>query len=100
LEDGFTASLRPYSGLHEKNFHLIMEALLVVGERIHREPQVDRELVKAVWSTEIYLGYSGGSLHGGSTGKDSSSDSGHRGGSVVYIALEAHRRKSKRRFGD
>jgi hypothetical protein len=50
LEDGFVASLRPYSGLHEKNFHLVMQALLVVGERIHREPQVDRELVKAVWS--------------------------------------------------
>jgi hypothetical protein len=27
-----------------------MEALLTVGERIHREPQVDRDLVKTVWS--------------------------------------------------
>jgi len=50
LDDGFVASLRPYSGLHEKNFHLVIQALLVVGERLHCEPQVDRELVKAVWS--------------------------------------------------
>lgn len=49
-EDGFVASLRPYCGLHEKNFHLVMEALLVVGERIHRIPQVDREVIYAVWA--------------------------------------------------
>jgi hypothetical protein len=50
LEDGFIESLRPYSGLHEKNFHLVMEALLTVGERIHRTPLLDRDLVHAVWS--------------------------------------------------
>jgi hypothetical protein len=49
LEGGFIDSLRPYSGLHERNFHLVMEALLTVGERIYRTPQVDRDLVEAVW---------------------------------------------------
>ena len=48
-EDGFVASLRPYRGLHEKNFHLVVEALLSVGERIHRVPEVDRDIVHAVW---------------------------------------------------
>jgi hypothetical protein len=50
LEDGFLGCLRPYSGLHEKNFHVVMEALLSVGERFHQTPQVDRELVCAAWS--------------------------------------------------
>jgi len=50
LADGFLVSLRPYRGLQEKNFHLVMEALLTAGERIHREPQVDRDLVRTVWS--------------------------------------------------
>jgi len=50
LEDGFLGSLRPYSGLHERNFHLVMEALLSVGEQLHQTPQLDRELVYAVWS--------------------------------------------------
>jgi len=50
LEDGFLGSLRPYSGLHEKNFHVVMEALLSVGERVRQTPQIDRELVYAAWS--------------------------------------------------
>src|SRR5262245_35282453 len=50
LGDGFLVSLRPYVGLQEKNIHLVMEALLTVGERIHRDPQVDRDLVNTVWS--------------------------------------------------
>ena len=54
LEDGFLMSLRPYTGLQEKNFHLVMEALLTVGERIHAEPQVDRDLIKTVWSLCSY----------------------------------------------
>lgn len=49
LEDGFLSSLRPYSGLHEKNFHLVMEALLRVGEHVHRSRQVDRDLMHSVW---------------------------------------------------
>jgi hypothetical protein len=48
-EDGFLGSLRPYSGLHEKNFHLVMEALLTVGERVHRAAQLDRDLAQSVW---------------------------------------------------
>lgn len=49
LSDGFLASLRPYRGLHEKNLHLVMEALFVVGERIHDQPQTDRELLHSLW---------------------------------------------------
>jgi len=47
--DGFLVSLRPYQGLHEKNFHLVMEALLVLGDRLHLAPQIDRDVVHAVW---------------------------------------------------
>lgn len=50
LDDGFVVSLRPYRGLREKNFHLVMEALLTAGERFYREPQVDRDLVDMLWS--------------------------------------------------
>lgn len=50
LEHGFLGCLRPYSGLYERNFHLVVEALLAVGERIHRTAQVDRDVVQAVWS--------------------------------------------------
>ena len=48
-KDGFVCSLRPYEGLIEKNFHLVMEALFTVAERIHRTAEVDRELIHAVW---------------------------------------------------
>src|SRR5687768_8570129 len=49
-EDGFLGSLRPYRGLVEKNFHLVMEALFTVGEILHRSPQVERELVHSMWT--------------------------------------------------
>ena len=49
-ERGFVHSLRPYEGsLVEQNFHLVMEALCTVGETLYRAPQVDRELVYAIW---------------------------------------------------
>lgn len=50
LKDGFVGSLRPYRGLQEKNFHVVMEALLTVGERFHQDRQVDQRLVHTVWS--------------------------------------------------
>jgi hypothetical protein len=50
FEDGFLGSLRPYRGLLEKNFHLVMEALFVVGETIHASAQVDRDLVQSLWT--------------------------------------------------
>ena len=50
LEDGFLTSLRPYRGLQEKNIHLVLEALLTAGERIHRAAQVDRDLITTLWS--------------------------------------------------
>jgi hypothetical protein len=49
-EDGFVCSLRPYRGLVEKNFHLVMEALLTVGETLHHSPVVDRLLAHSLWS--------------------------------------------------
>jgi hypothetical protein len=54
LDDGFLVSLRPYSGLREKNFHLVMEALLTVGEQMYREPQIDRDLMHTIWSLCSY----------------------------------------------
>jgi hypothetical protein len=50
LEDGFLGCLRPYTGLREGNFHLVMESLLSVGEQLHRMPELDREPVYAVCS--------------------------------------------------
>jgi hypothetical protein len=50
LEDGFLGSLRPYRGLLEKNFHIVMEALFVVGEEISCSPQIDCDLVESLWS--------------------------------------------------
>jgi hypothetical protein len=49
LETGFLGCLRPYSGLRERNFHEVIEALLVVGEQFHKAPTVERELIHAVW---------------------------------------------------
>jgi hypothetical protein len=63
-EDGFLGSLRPYRGLQEKNFHLVMEALLTVGERVHLERQVDRDLIHTVWSMCCYARAWGLHSHG------------------------------------
>jgi hypothetical protein len=48
-EDGFVCSLRPYQGLVEKNFHLVMEALFTIAETSHRSREVDRQLMHALW---------------------------------------------------
>lgn len=50
LDDGFVGSLRPYVGLREENFRAVMEALLTVGEVLHRAGEVDRDMVHALWS--------------------------------------------------
>ena len=50
LDDGFLGSLRPFKGLIENNFHLVMESLLTAGDEIYRSPQVDRDLVESLWS--------------------------------------------------
>jgi hypothetical protein len=47
---GFIGSLRPYSGLRHGNFHSLFQALLVVGDELYRNSDVDRELVHAIWS--------------------------------------------------
>lgn len=48
-ESGYIGSLRPYIGIRHQNFHSVVEALLVVGEQLHMKPDVDRELVHAIW---------------------------------------------------
>jgi hypothetical protein len=51
LEEGFLGMLRPYRGLVESNFHIVMQALLVVGEQLHVAETVDRKLIECIWST-------------------------------------------------
>lgn len=54
-DEGFLPSLRPYRGqLVEKNFHLVMEALFVVGPSLGA-PQIDRDVVSHLW-TLCHLG--------------------------------------------
>lgn len=54
-DEGFLPSLRPYRGqLVEKNFHVVMEALFVVGPSLSA-PLIDREVVKRLW-TLCHLG--------------------------------------------
>ncbi|MDB5334594.1 MAG: hypothetical protein JWN70_213 [Planctomycetaceae bacterium] len=50
LDDGFLTMLRPYRGLREHNFHVVMQALFVVGERFHSSDVIDRKLVESLWS--------------------------------------------------
>lgn len=50
LEDGFLGMLRPYRGLRETNFHVVLEALFVVGQRLSAGNLVDRELTHSLWS--------------------------------------------------
>lgn len=50
-DKGFLGMLRPYRGtLITENFHIVMEALYVVGEQIHESEKVDRQLVESIWS--------------------------------------------------
>jgi len=49
-ETGYIGCLRPYTGIRHENFHDIVNALLVVGEQIHGNPEVERDLVHAIWS--------------------------------------------------
>jgi hypothetical protein len=51
LDEGFLSMLRPYRGLVESNFHVVMQALLVVGEQLHVAETVDRKLINSLWST-------------------------------------------------
>ncbi|WP_166828417.1 hypothetical protein [Thalassoroseus pseudoceratinae] len=59
LDTGFCGMLRPYRGLIEGNFHVVMEALLVVGERIHNAEMVDRPLIESLWSTSSSMRFWG-----------------------------------------
>lgn len=55
LDDGFLCMLRPYRGLIEHNFHVVMEALLVVGARLYAAETVDRKLMASLWSTSSLM---------------------------------------------
>jgi hypothetical protein len=46
---GFIGSLRPYRELVERNFHILMQALFVVGDTMCRSELVERKLVHAIW---------------------------------------------------
>lgn len=49
MDRGFLGMLRPYKGeLHESNFHELMRALRVVGPEFSK-PQVDTQLMSALW---------------------------------------------------
>lgn len=50
LEDGFLGMLRPYRGLWEINFHVVLEALFAVGQQLSAGNLVDRELTHSLWS--------------------------------------------------
>lgn len=62
--DGFLGTLRPYKGLHDENFHQVMEAILLAGESIYSEPKIDRDLVDAIWRMCIIARLSGIELNG------------------------------------
>ena len=50
MHSSFLGSLRPYRGnLIEENFHEVMTALLVIAPLLEK-PEVDREIVSALWS--------------------------------------------------
>lgn len=48
-EDGFVASLRPYIGLRERNFHQVVEAVLSVGAEFASSENVERSIVYSVF---------------------------------------------------
>lgn len=64
LGEGFLGTLRPYTGLHDENFHQVMEAILLAGESIYSEPKIDRDLVDAIWRMCIIARISGIELNG------------------------------------
>ena len=47
--EGFMRMLRPFKGLNEDNFHSALQALYVVGDRLHAEETLDRDLASALW---------------------------------------------------
>jgi hypothetical protein len=50
---GFLGSLRPYSGLRERNFHEVMAAVVALAPELRRE-RVDREVVAPLWALCFY----------------------------------------------
>lgn len=64
LHDGFLMLLRPYRGLREENFHVVMEAILTVGEQFHVADSVERKLIGSLWSTSRLMRLWGLHPHG------------------------------------
>jgi hypothetical protein len=48
-ENGFLGQLRPFKGvLHEKNYHLIMQALKILAPELEKE-LIDQRIIACVW---------------------------------------------------
>lgn len=50
MATGLLGSLRPYRGLDDENFEEIVEAIAAVADHLQSGPDVDRELIHALWS--------------------------------------------------
>jgi hypothetical protein len=48
-QSGFLGSLRPYTGLRERNFHEVMAIVSVLHRSLHRQ-NVPRQVVSSLWS--------------------------------------------------
>jgi len=46
---GFVGMLRPYAGLIPDNLHVVLEAMFIVGDRIHVDRQADLSVVETLW---------------------------------------------------
>ncbi len=48
-ENGFLGQLRPFKGaLHEKNYHLIMQALKILAPELEKD-FIDKRIISAIW---------------------------------------------------
>lgn len=48
-ENGFLGQLRPFKGvLHEKNYHLVMQALKILAPELEKD-LIDKRIISAIW---------------------------------------------------
>lgn len=50
MDTGFIGCLRPYRGLDDENFEEVVEAIATVANDLEVGPQVDRDVIFALWS--------------------------------------------------
>lgn len=50
---GFVGCLRPYCGLHDENFHTVIQSLLIVGDEFASSERVERCVVGAMFSITV-----------------------------------------------